>query len=464
MEDVKEFDEESNSIMGPIGSDGAPIGWTGISLMSKRRLFWIHSAVRSGRRYALKSLREPFSADAAYVEFLEREVALEMRLDHPNIVRVDGLEMVPTVGRCIVMELIEGVTLGKLLKEGTLAELSRAERRRIAVELAEALAYAHEMGVCHRDLKPDNVMITRRGNHVKVIDFGLGDADDFIGGKQSRATRRYGAPEQLADSSEKVDMRADVWSFGCLLRNLDCGRGYESIVGRCLKENPDERPSMAKVVHMLSRLNGRSVGWPLYVAVTVVVASIVIVGAVLLWRKDAPGSESLPSEDAPKEKADLRTNDSIVVQPTSPDSVVPQQTTDLPPDVSSREGSAPSPVIVPPPVEPSSLDPKEPTAEMKSVAERAMEEALQQTRQLYVAYYKFIYIPDNVSDSQVLVDALSKINADLGIVQKTYARRLKKAGYSDEQIDELRNGLSVAQTELAKKLSTECYIDYLKPM
>lgn len=453
-----EFASESNSMMGPIGSDGAAIGWTGISLMSKRRLFWLHSAVRSGRRFALKSLREPFSGDAAYVELLEREVALEMRLDHPNIVRVDGIEMVPTVGRCIVMELIDGVTLGKLLKEGGLAEISRNERRHMAYELAEALAYAHEMGVSHRDLKPDNVMITRRGNHIKLIDFGLGDADDFIGGKHSRATRRYGAPEQLADSSEKVDMRADVWSFGCLLRDLDCGRGYEPIVRCCLKENPDERPLMAEVLQKLSRLNGRSARWPLYAAVTMVVVAIVIVGAVLLWRNMVTDREALLPEATQNEKtADVRINDGVAVIPTSSDSVVLQQTPETPPNISSRDGGASAPVIDPP-----VSGFKELTAEMKSVAERAMEEALQRIRQLYVAYYKFIYDPANVSDSQVLVDALSKINADLSNVHKTYAQQLQKAGYSDVQIDELRNGLSVAQTELAKNLSTECYIDYLE--
>src|SRR6185369_16232706 len=99
-----------------------------------------------------------------------REARVLSRLDHPHICRVYDL-LETAEGDFLVLELIEGRTLRQAQAEG----LSTAERLRVAAEIAEALAAAHHEHVVHRDLKPDNVMVTT-GGAVKVLDFGIARA------------------------------------------------------------------------------------------------------------------------------------------------------------------------------------------------------------------------------------------------------------------------------------------------
>ena len=126
---------------------------------------------RLDRRVALKILRTDLLADPQSRRRFEREARALSALSHPSICTVfdvgqeDGIDF-------IVMEYIEGQTLAGLLDRQGLAEPAIV---RYAEQIAEALAEAHEHGVLHRDIKPQNVMVTPRG-HVKVLDFGLSRA------------------------------------------------------------------------------------------------------------------------------------------------------------------------------------------------------------------------------------------------------------------------------------------------
>lgn len=424
-----DFASESNSMMGPIGQGTPTMGWGAISLLSERRLFRLYTAVRGGRRFVLKALREPYCNDPAYIGLLEREVALAMRLDHPNIVRVEGVEDVPTVGRCMVMERIDGVTLGELKK----SEVDRESRRRIASELADALAYAHEMGVSHRDLKPDNVMITRRGSHVKVIDFGLGDADDFIGGKDVRGTRSYGAPEQMTAEPGAVDHRADVWSFGRLLEDLGCGRRYRRIARICQRQLPEERPSMADVSDRLGRLDRRGVWWPVYAGVGLVAVAIGLM-AVVMTRD---GGSAQPHE--------LTAYDSLVVRY---DTVFIQT---QPTDAVDRVAEvAPAPDQLPSTVEVRSgeSDISNEPDRMRQVADRATEKAVGEFRRIYKEYNQFVDTHDITEDYSDFVKVGNKMQRDLKEVHDEFERTLREAGYPEYRINEIRAGLTLKQAEI----------------
>ena len=119
------------------------------------------------------------------------------RLQHPGVVEAKSLEDVPGLGRCIVMEWVNGATLKEWLSAGS---HSRDERRQVAHQLMDALSHIHSQGVVHRDIKPSNIMVTNTGQSVKVIDFGLADTDAHTTLKQPAGTVSYMAPEQATAS------------------------------------------------------------------------------------------------------------------------------------------------------------------------------------------------------------------------------------------------------------------------
>ncbi len=181
------------------------------------------------RDVALKILPERFAQNAEYVERFYREARLSARLDHPNIVR--GLAVGHENGVFyFAMELIDGESLDRVLhREGRL-DLRRCIR--IAICVAEGLAYAHEKGLIHRDIKPGNVLLTADGT-VKLADLGLvriADDEQTMDPDQAiLGTPAYSAPEQMRDPAS-ADVSTDLYSFGATLYHMVTGR--KPFVGR----------------------------------------------------------------------------------------------------------------------------------------------------------------------------------------------------------------------------------------
>lgn len=249
----------SNSSLNFVNPSEIELG-SSIVELSRRQTCILHSARWNSRLYVLKSLRGEYAGNPVYLEALRKEFELGVRLDHPGIIRVVAFEEIATLGKCIVMEWVDGVTLNEFLKTNP----GRRERRIIARQLAEALDYMHQSGVSHRDLKPDNIMITRRGHNVKIIDFGLGDAESFTNFKSSRSTHLYGAPELLCDGNVG-DSAADIYSFGKIMQDLLPRYNKRRLIRRCINPDPGRRPDMSEVTSALAE-RGKAKIWILLLA------------------------------------------------------------------------------------------------------------------------------------------------------------------------------------------------------
>ena len=189
----------------------------------------VAKAKRYGRWWLLKGLNKQVANETAYIQRLRKELELLMQLEHHFVVTTFGLEMVEDLGNCIVMEYVEGTTLKEWLKE----KHTRKDRKRIAIQLGEAVDYIHTKGIVHRDLKPENIIITKNGNNVKLIDFGLADTCSYAILKQPAGTPQYMSPEQM--QTAVADVRNDIYSLGIVYSNMNLGYGFKHIIHRCLK-------------------------------------------------------------------------------------------------------------------------------------------------------------------------------------------------------------------------------------
>jgi serine/threonine protein kinase len=214
----------------------APIGAGGMGEVYRAR------DTKLKRDVALKVLPEAFAVDPERMARFQREAEVLASLNHPNIAHIYGVEE-----RALVMEMVEGQSLR--------GPLPFEEAWKIALQIADALEYAHDKGVIHRDLKPANVKVTPDGV-VKLLDFGLAKAfssEDTPSANPDNSptltmgatnlgvilgTAGYMAPEQA--KGKKVDKRADIWSWGVVF--------YELLTGERMFHGEDVSDTLAQVL------------------------------------------------------------------------------------------------------------------------------------------------------------------------------------------------------------------------
>lgn len=207
--------------------EGVSPVFTEVHLISEGDINILGKGKRYGRWWLLKGLQPDLSELTQYVEMLHKEFELLMKAQHPGIVQATGLEEVPGLGECIVMEYVEGTTLKEVMEQ----RLSSRTAARLMDELTDAVAYIHSLGIVHRDLKPSNIIVTQ-GGHVKLIDFGLADTRAHAFLKQSAGTERYMSPEQAAGG--KPDVRNDIYSLGVIMQGMPLPWSYRRSIARCL--------------------------------------------------------------------------------------------------------------------------------------------------------------------------------------------------------------------------------------
>jgi len=182
---------------------------------------------RLGRDVAIKVLPAGALSDEAARERFRREALTLSRLNHPHIATIYDLDREDGVD-FLVMEYIPGRTVAQMIAERTLAE---GEAASIACQIVEALEEAHEQGIVHGDLKPDNVIVTPKG-WVKVLDFGLAvlrgpmlqvaETAAYTGENLVQGTLPNMAPEQLLRGQS--DARSDLYALGVMLYQMTTGR------------------------------------------------------------------------------------------------------------------------------------------------------------------------------------------------------------------------------------------------
>ena len=175
------------------------------------------------REVAIKLIKKEFCEDREYIRRFEREVNAVLSLDHPNIVRAYDFGVCD--GRhYLVMELVEGHTLKDQLE--TKGQLSQRRACYIACKVLDALSCAHENGYVHRDVKPQNVLISNNSKDIKLTDFGIAksrqrvtntfDSTKIIGSVE------YMSPEQV--NGEAVTEKSDLYSVGIMLYEMLTGK------------------------------------------------------------------------------------------------------------------------------------------------------------------------------------------------------------------------------------------------
>jgi serine/threonine protein kinase len=280
-------------------------------------------------RVALKFLQREMIDDATVARFT-REAQAAARIKSPYVARVLDVGTLPSGTPYMVMEYLEGHDLGYVLqRDGSLPAENVA---RHCLQICEALAAAHAIGIIHRDVKPSNLFLTQGddgGAVVKVLDFGvskhrdLGEMSSITKSDHPMGTPSYMSPEQVR-SARTVDARADIWSLGVVLYELSTGRlpfeaenlheliaqlidkefqpprprslrpdlplEFERIILRCLERDPRRRfPDVAALADSLAPFAGEGA-----------TSSVARCHRILSNRRgigSAPGNEPPPAND-----------------------------------------------------------------------------------------------------------------------------------------------------------------------
>lgn len=208
----------------------------------RRGPFSIHSATRFGKRYILKSLNPGHASDPNFNMIQSKEFEIGISIDHPNIRSTFGIEDVPSIGRSIILEYIDGQTLDKAVASGM---VNKDNARQIAAQLADAIRYLHSKQIVHGDIKPSNILVTHSGMNVKLIDFSLSDNEAYVILKNPGGTKQYTAPE-LTLPGATHSVKADIYSFGVVVAELAeavSDRSLLALAKECCDPDPDKRPA-----------------------------------------------------------------------------------------------------------------------------------------------------------------------------------------------------------------------------
>lgn len=304
-----------------------------------------------GKLHFKKQLKVELRTDPRYVAALQKEFETGYQLEHPHLVRYlfRGDDYILT-------EYIDGETLDVFMAHHPDYFLHRDNADRFLRQLLDVVSYLHQHQVVHLDLKPSNIMITRVGNDVKLVDLGFCYTDTYT--DTMGRTDKYAAPEQLNDSN-KVDARTDIYAIGKILQLLPCAKRYSKVISRCTANDPEQRYS--SVTEIEQQISDRHIVlWPWLLALLILA---VIISAFFFIRHndskpsfnpDTPQTEAKPatqhvSQTEHQDETEIVTNEGQpVTEPTEAESseTTPEQVEPSPVEVKDIKVATPKPTDI----------------------------------------------------------------------------------------------------------------------
>lgn len=228
----------------------------------------VYSALHLGRRKVIiKRIKPQYRYNNQYIELFYKEFDTGYSLENPGIVHFYG-KGEDAEGPYYYMEYVDGRTLHDFIH----VEQNDKEDviNKIVLQLLDALKYMHQKQVFHRDLKPDNIMLTYKGDNVKIIDFGLAAADSLVDNLAKAGTPKYAAPE-LMNRATSADQRSDIFSLGVIIVEMFTKHSdrrylheipnekYRAVADKCTMLNPDDRyQSCDEILRVLLAGGGNS--------------------------------------------------------------------------------------------------------------------------------------------------------------------------------------------------------------
>lgn len=180
-------------------------------------------------------LKTPKEGNVVFLDMIKREYQLSLNLQHPYIASVYEYAENTPAGPGMVMEYSDSRSLREFISEKPSFKL----RQKVLGQLLDAVSYIHECGYIHNNIDPKDILITKKGNNVKLIDFGLTAEDVSVLGKNGRIDMGYVSPE-LEANSRKLDKRSDIYSLGKVIDDLFGGK-FGKIVEKCTKKKAGKR-------------------------------------------------------------------------------------------------------------------------------------------------------------------------------------------------------------------------------
>ena len=258
-----------------------------------------------GKLHFLKRLKAEYAGNIRYQEALRKEFETGFRLEHPNLVRYLSLDH-----DGMLMEYVDGETLSQRLATNPDYFRDRKHIDKFAHQLLDALGYLHSHQVLHLDLKPDNILLTRIDDDVKLIDFGCCYTDSFP--DTPGYTSEFAAPEQLSIIHCPLSIQSDIYAIGKVLDLLPSSYKYDKVIARCTAECPKDRyQSVGEILHDID--GKRPFLRYLSIIVAIVAALVVCLFFITRHQESSPVMQEAPMDSvAPsKENHGDRSRDSV---------------------------------------------------------------------------------------------------------------------------------------------------------
>lgn len=202
-----------------------------------------------GKLIFIKKLKPEYAGNILYREALQKEFETGFRLEHPNLARYIALQ-----GDSIHIEYIDGETLTERLATNPHYFANRENCDKFIRQLLWVAQYLHTNQTLHLDIKPDNILLTRINNDVKLVDLGFCRTDCFTG--STGHTEQFAAPEQLNNTG--IDERSDIYALGRIIELLPNRHIYNKVITRCTARDKELRyKTVEEIITDLPRKRGK---------------------------------------------------------------------------------------------------------------------------------------------------------------------------------------------------------------